>query len=62
MTSPKRGGGGVSQKMTLDDMGGGGVQKGPILGDIIYEQPLIIYLYFNGHFVLEFGQFIYVTS
>ena len=25
--------------MTLDDMGGRGVQKGPILGDVIYEQP-----------------------
>ena len=39
MMSPN-GGRGVSQNMTSDDMGVGGVQKDPILGDVIYEQPL----------------------
>ena len=34
-----KGGGGVSQKMTKDDRGGG-VQKPPKLADIIREQPL----------------------
>ena len=38
MMSPS---GGVIKKMTLGDMGvGGGVEKGPKLGDIIYGQPL----------------------
>ena len=35
-----QGGGGVRQNMTLDDTGDGeGVQNGPNLGDVIYEQP-----------------------
>ena len=32
MTSPKGGEGGVSQKMTLDDMGGGGGLEGANFG------------------------------
>ena len=39
MNFDTQGGRGVSQNMTWEE--GGGVKKGPILGDIIYEQPLI---------------------
>ena len=35
-----KGGGGVSQKVTKDDEGGGKVWKPPKLTDIICEQPL----------------------
>ena len=39
-----KGGGGVSQKMTIADEGGRGVKKCPNLADMICEQPLIINL------------------
>ena len=35
------GGGGVSQKLTKPDKGGGGVAKRPILTDVIYGRSLI---------------------
>ena len=41
MTSLKGGVGGVGQKMTLGDMGEGGVTKVPRMGDVIYEQSLM---------------------
>ena len=33
---------GEVKMLTLDDMGEGGVQKGPKLDDVINEQPLIV--------------------
>ena len=42
MTSSKWGpGGGVSQMMIFDDIGGVGVPKVPKMDDVIYEQSLI---------------------
>ena len=51
---PGRGREGVGQMLTLDDMGEGGVQKGPKLDYVINEQsvtrPLGWYFYFEGQF------------
>ena len=40
MMSVFRGEGGISKNLTFDDMGGGGVKKGPKTPDVIYGQPL----------------------
>ena len=40
-----RGGGGVSQKMTIADRGGRGVYELLFLADVICEQPLIVGLF-----------------
>ena len=41
LTSMTKGGGGVSQLLTITDKGGGGVQTPPKMADIICEQSLV---------------------